>query len=165
MVIRASMGTNATDKADEVQASVALLRAVEAGEDGLVLVELPLLDRHVNPNDVLPHDAPGTDVQVAERITSIMTAIATTRTHACGGLTVTHSPYFGVSHEAIAETYSETVCGKRTVTVILRNRIHIRCISSTYSITLHVLLRCDAPPIMDTKSRKISDICASRRTA
>ena len=72
-------------------------------------MELPLLDRHVNPNDILPHDAPGTDVQVAERITSIMTAIATTRTHTCGGLTVTHSPYFGVSHEAITETNRETM--------------------------------------------------------
>ena len=81
-------------------------------------MELPLLDRHVNPNDVLPHDAPGTDVQVAERITSTMTAIATTRTHACGGLTVTHSPYFGVSHEAIAETDGETVCMEVAVAVI-----------------------------------------------
>ena len=92
-----------------METAVSVLGAVETLEDGLVLVELPLLDRHVNPNDILPHDAPGTDVQVAERITSIMTAIATTRTHACGGLTVTHSPYFGVSHEAIAETDGGTM--------------------------------------------------------
>ena len=54
-----------------METAVSVLGAVETLEDGLVLVELPLLDRDVDADDVLPDDAPGTDVQVADRIASV----------------------------------------------------------------------------------------------
>jgi len=48
-----------------VQPPVGGFGALEAREDRLVLVELPLLDRDVDPDDVLPYDAPRADVQMA----------------------------------------------------------------------------------------------------
>ena len=38
---------------------------LEAREDVLVLVELPLLDRDVDPDDVLPDDAARADIQMS----------------------------------------------------------------------------------------------------
>lgn len=54
-----------TYETEEVEAAVAVLCPVKALEDELVLVELPLLDRDIDPDDVLPDDASRTDVQVA----------------------------------------------------------------------------------------------------
>jgi len=48
-----------------VQPSVGVLGVLEALKDHIVLVELALLDRYVDPDDVLPHDASRTDIQVA----------------------------------------------------------------------------------------------------
>lgn len=48
-----------------MQTAIALLGVLAALEDDLVLVELPLLDRDINLDNVLPHDATGADVQVA----------------------------------------------------------------------------------------------------
>lgn len=53
-----------TYEAEEVQATVAILGAVEALQDNIVFVELPLLDRDVNANNILPDNASGTDVKV-----------------------------------------------------------------------------------------------------
>ena len=47
-----------------MQTPVSVLGVLEAREDLLVLVELPLLDRDVDPYDVLPHDAPRADIQM-----------------------------------------------------------------------------------------------------
>lgn len=49
-----------------MQSAVALLRVLAAVEDHLILVELPLLDRNVDLDNVLPDDPPGSDVQVSE---------------------------------------------------------------------------------------------------
>ena len=38
---------------------------LETREDRLVLVELPLLDRDVDPDDVLPYDAARADIQMS----------------------------------------------------------------------------------------------------
>ena len=54
-----------TYKTEEVETAIAVLCPVKTLEDDLVLVELPLLDRHINPDDVLPYDASSADVQVA----------------------------------------------------------------------------------------------------
>ena len=78
-----------------------------------------------------------------------MTAIATARTHACGGPTVTHSPYFGVSHEAIAETNSKAMSMQSAVTVVLRDGVHVGGIARGDGVALHVLLWRDAPSIVD----------------
>jgi hypothetical protein len=53
---------------EEVQPSVGVLGVLEALKDRVVLVELTLLDRDVDPDDVLPHDTPRADVQMSVRI-------------------------------------------------------------------------------------------------
>lgn len=50
-----------------METAVAVLCPVEALENVLVLVELPLLNGDVDPDDVLPHNATRADVQVADR--------------------------------------------------------------------------------------------------
>jgi hypothetical protein len=50
---------------EKVQPSVGIFGALEALKDHVVLVELALLDRDVDPDDVLPHDTSRTDIQVA----------------------------------------------------------------------------------------------------
>ena len=47
-----------------MQATVAVLRMLEACNDIGVLVEFLLLDSHINPDDVLPHDTPSTDIEM-----------------------------------------------------------------------------------------------------
>jgi hypothetical protein len=47
-----------------VQATVAVLRTFEAFHDIGIFVELLLLDGHIDSDDVLPYDAPGTDIQM-----------------------------------------------------------------------------------------------------
>jgi hypothetical protein len=58
-------GRKATYQPEEVKAAVPVLRALRARKDGLVLVELLLLDRDVDLDDVLPDDAARADVQMA----------------------------------------------------------------------------------------------------
>ena len=48
-----------------MQTPVCVLCVLETREDILVLVELPLLDPDVDPDDVLPHDAPRADIQMS----------------------------------------------------------------------------------------------------
>lgn len=67
-------GMNAFDRwgtyeTEEVQTAVAALGPVKTLEDDFILVELPLLNRHIDPDDVLPHDPACTNVQVAARMT------------------------------------------------------------------------------------------------
>lgn len=49
---------------EKVQPSVGRFGAVEALADDIVLVELALLDFNVDPDDILPHDAPRANVQM-----------------------------------------------------------------------------------------------------
>jgi hypothetical protein len=48
-----------------VQPSVGIFGTLKALKDLLVFVELPLLNLDINPDDVLPHDAPSTDIQMS----------------------------------------------------------------------------------------------------
>lgn len=50
---------------EKVQPSVCIFGPLEAREDGLVFVELALLNRNVDPDDILPHDAPCTNIQMS----------------------------------------------------------------------------------------------------
>jgi hypothetical protein len=50
---------------EKVQPSVGVFGALEARKDGLVFMKLALLDLNVDPDDILPHDAPRADVQVS----------------------------------------------------------------------------------------------------
>jgi hypothetical protein len=50
---------------EKVQPSVCVFGPLEAREDDLVFVELALLDRNVDPDNILPHNAPGTNVQMS----------------------------------------------------------------------------------------------------
>jgi hypothetical protein len=50
---------------EKVQPSVCVFGPLEAREDGLVFVELALLNRNVDPDDILPHDAPCTNIQMS----------------------------------------------------------------------------------------------------
>jgi hypothetical protein len=63
-------GGGGTYETEKVQTPVGLFCVFETREDILVLVELPLLDRDVDPDDVLPYDAPRADVQMAVCIVS-----------------------------------------------------------------------------------------------
>lgn len=62
---RGWIGDGATNQTHEVQPSVTLLSPLASIENGLVLMERPLLDRNINTNDVLPDDTSSTDVQVS----------------------------------------------------------------------------------------------------
>lgn len=53
-----------THKSKQVQPPIPLLRPLTRRNDPLVLMKLPFLDRNVNPDNILPHDAPSTDVQM-----------------------------------------------------------------------------------------------------
>ena len=57
-------GGTRTYEAHKVQTPVGLLGVFATREYGLVLVELPLLDRYIDSHDVLPYDAPRADVQM-----------------------------------------------------------------------------------------------------
>jgi hypothetical protein len=50
---------------EKVQPSVGVFGALKAREDRLVFVKLALLDLNVDPDDILPHDTPRTDIQVS----------------------------------------------------------------------------------------------------
>lgn len=50
---------------EKVQPSVGVFGALEARENRLVFVKLALLDLNVDPDDILPHDAPCADIQVS----------------------------------------------------------------------------------------------------
>jgi hypothetical protein len=50
---------------EKVQPSIGVFGALEAREDGLVFVELAFFDRDVNPDDILPYDAPRANIQMS----------------------------------------------------------------------------------------------------
>ena len=50
---------------DEMQPPVPILRSLAAGHDVFGLVELPLLDGDIDPDDVLPDYAARTDIQMS----------------------------------------------------------------------------------------------------
>jgi hypothetical protein len=47
---------------EKVQPSVGIFGMFEAVKDHIVFVELTFLDRYVDPDDILPHDTPRTDI-------------------------------------------------------------------------------------------------------
>ena len=61
---RADVGHRDTYETEEVKTAVGLLRVLAGGDDDLVLVESPLLDRDIDPDNVLPDNATGTDVKM-----------------------------------------------------------------------------------------------------
>jgi hypothetical protein len=94
---------------------------LEASEDVLVLVELLLLDANVDLDDVLPDDAAGADVEVAD---------------------------LGVAHEPLGEADSDAVGSDAAVRVVLRDRVHVRCVRGVDRVALHARLRREAPAIV-----------------
>ena len=50
---------------EKVQPSVGVFSALEARENRPVFVKLALLDLNIDPDDILPHDTPGTDIQMS----------------------------------------------------------------------------------------------------
>jgi hypothetical protein len=104
-----------------VQTAVAVFRVLEAREDRLVLVELLLLDTDVDLDNILPDDAAGADVEVAD---------------------------LGVAHEPVGESYREAVRGDGPVRVVARDRVHVRRVACGDRVALHVRLRRDAPAIV-----------------
>ena len=127
-----------------MQPSVALLRTLATLDDDFILVELLLFDGHIDLDDVLPDDTPSTDVQVTSpRIESIAPYTEW----------MVHLPDLRVAHEPIAEADRQTVRMKGSCTVLLRDRVHVRCISGRNGITLHVGFRCNTPSIVDAMAR------------
>ena len=52
-------------KTEQVQAAVTIIGSLERVKDFVAFVELTLLDRLIDTNNILPYDATCTDVQVA----------------------------------------------------------------------------------------------------
>ena len=52
-------------KAEKMQPSVCVFGPLEARENGLVFVELAFLNSNIDPDDILPHDAPCTNIQMS----------------------------------------------------------------------------------------------------
>ena len=52
-------------QSEEVQSTVAVLCTLEALQDRGVLVEFPLLDGHIDPDNILPDNAPSANVQMS----------------------------------------------------------------------------------------------------
>ena len=76
---------------DEMQPPVPILRSLAAGHDVFGLVELPLLDGDIDPDDVLPDYAARTDIQMSvER--AYKPPLATRR------MSRSRSPDFRVAH-------------------------------------------------------------------
>ena len=124
-----------------METAVSVLGAVETLKDSLVLVELPLLNRDIDADDVLPHDATSTDVEVTWDVRE-------NESGAEAGMK-RHSPDLRVSHEPIAETNSKPVRGKPADTVVLGDGVHVGRGSGVDRVSLHALLGRDAPAIVD----------------
>ena len=54
-----------TYETEKVQPPVGVFGVLETREDRLVFVKLALLDLNVDPDDILPHDTPRTDIQMS----------------------------------------------------------------------------------------------------
>ena len=142
-----------------MEATVAVLGVVEALEDGLVLVELLLLDRHVDTDDVLPDNTSSANVQVTEgrRGLSIRLGRGGGYADICGGTRnrgvvkgSTYSPDFRVPHEPITKSYCETVRMKSAHAMVLGDGVHVGRSASVDRVAFHALLRRDAPAIVYT---------------
>ena len=54
-----------TYETEKVQPPVGVFGVLEAREDRLVFVKLAFLNLNVDPDDILPHNTPRTDIQVS----------------------------------------------------------------------------------------------------
>lgn len=130
-----------------MQASVALFSAFAALNDLICLVELPLLNRDVDPHDVLPDNTASTDIQVADvRMRSFaMEAIFNIffQDH-----TLLFSPNFRVSHEPFTKTNGCTVGSQGAIAVVLGDSVHVGGLTSVDGIALHALLWGNPPAIV-----------------
>jgi hypothetical protein len=61
-----------------------------------------------------------------------------------------HTPDFGVAHEPIRKTDSETMRCQLSLRVILSDSVHICCVTGLNSIAFQTLFGCDSPAIMHT---------------
>lgn len=58
--------TTVGDQAAEMQPAIAAGSTLECLLDDLVVAQLAVLDRLVDTHNILPHDTPGADIQVAD---------------------------------------------------------------------------------------------------
>ncbi len=123
---------------EKVQPSVCVFGALEAREDGLVFVELALLDGNVDPDDILPYDAPRTNIQMS----------VFPRQSAEPSGQRKDRPDFRISHEPIGKSDCEPVSSKRAVRIFLRDGVHIRRRARLDSITLQAFLVSDTPTVV-----------------
>ena len=123
-----------------MQASIALFSTFRAREDVFVLVELSLCDRHVDPDNVLPDDPAGANVEVPVR--SVMNKKRTR-------ILNVNVPDLRVSHETIAQADRVPMSVKCPVCVFFGDGIHVGGISSLDGISFDSLLWCDSPAIVD----------------
>jgi hypothetical protein len=131
-----------------VQPSVSIFGALEARKYRLIFVELTLLDRDIDPDDVLPHDAPSTDIQ--------MSAYSIVRRFTGEGQRSKRrdEPDFRITHETIGEANREAVRSEQAVRMCLRNGVHVRCRACLNSVASQSLLGSDTPTIMYTAPLK-----------
>jgi hypothetical protein len=130
-----------TYETEKVQPSIGVFGALEACEDRLVFVKLALLDLNVDPHDILPHDAPRTNIQVS--VYFHRSAEPSGRKHG-------NRPDFRVSHEPIGKSDRKPMSCKRAVRMLLRDGVHVRRRACLDGIALQAFLVSDPPTIVHT---------------
>lgn len=124
-----------------MKATVTLFGVLAAVNDDLVLVELTLLYRNVNLYDILPNNAPGTDVKMPR--SKELSLVHGTQT------IDPHIPDLRVAHESIAKTDCNAMRLNGTMAVVFRDRVHVSGVCGIDSITLHPLLWCNTPSVVN----------------
>jgi hypothetical protein len=114
------VNTAVREESHGVQAATVLLRALQALDNGRLVLELVLLDRLVDTDNVLPDDAARSNVQVAD---------------------------LGVAHETLLQTNSEARGLKLSKVVLVTNLVHVGGLAVEDGIALLVVGK--SPAIVD----------------
>jgi hypothetical protein len=130
---------------EKVQPSVCVFGSLEAREDGLVFVKLALLNRNVDPDDILPHDAPCTNIQM-----SVYPPVSGTLQSNDGGQRREDRPDFRISHEPIRKPDCYPMSSKCAVRIFLRDGVHVRRRARFDGIALQTFLVSDTPTVVHT---------------
>src|ERR1700729_2127608 len=111
-------------------------------------MELPLLDGHIDADDILPYNAACSNIQMS--VHSIALVFLLMKVEA-------HSPNLRIAHEPFTQTHSRSMSSEGSVTVIFGDSIHVGCITSLDCIALRSFLWCNTPAIVDATQTEMND--------
>jgi hypothetical protein len=111
-------------------------------------VKLALLDLDVDPDDILPHDAPRANIQVSV-FPLHRSANGTFLKKSTGGQR-RDRPDFRVSHEPIGKSDGKSMSSKRAVRMFLPDGVHVCRLAYLDGIALQAFLVGDTPTIVHT---------------